>query len=143
MKDDYVIVSKKIMPKSYEGVLQAKHLIEVEGYSVSDACKMAKISRGSYYKYQDLIFKKKNTDEKKAAILIKAINIKGVLSEVLNIISKENGNILTINQDMPIHNIAHITTTIDIRFMSLDIKELISRIKSVENIKNVELLSIE
>ena len=39
MKNDYLIVHKSVLPDSYEEVVMAKELIEIEKISVSDACK--------------------------------------------------------------------------------------------------------
>ena len=43
MDNDYVIIKKTKLPQGYNEVLKAKDLINSEGKSVSDACKMVNI----------------------------------------------------------------------------------------------------
>ena len=67
----------------------------------------------------------------------------GVLSDIINSISKYEGNILTINQDMPIHNLAYITVMIDAKDMKVSIYELIAMLKKTQKVKEVSLVAFE
>ena len=67
----------------------------------------------------------------------------GVLSDIINNISGYKGNILTINQDMPIHDLAFITVMIDAQDMMISIYELISILKNLQKVKEATLVAFE
>ena len=78
-----------------------------------------------------------------AILAIRMQDIKGLLGKVLNEISSSFGNILTLNQEMPINGIAYITLSIDISNLSKSVKELMKILSSIEGVKLVELLALE
>ena len=140
---DYILINKKVLPKSFQDVLKVKTLIEVDGESVTDACKKYNISRSTYYKYsKDIQIPEKNV-QKKAMIMIKTVNSKGVLSNILNLLANNNCNVLTINQDLPIRNVAYITLLVDVIELGKELDDLALELKHVENVKKVDILSYE
>lgn len=143
MDNDYVIIKKTKLPQGYNEVLKAKDLINSEGISVSDACKMVNISRSTFYKYSNDIFLSSHEFGRKAKVMLKTLNCKGILSNVLNIIATHEGNVLTINQDLPIQNIAYISIMIEIDKLNITLPKLIEEIKSIKEIKNIDILAIE
>lgn len=143
MDSDYVIIKKDKLPQCYNEVLKAKDLINSEGMSVSDACKAVNISRSTFYKYSNDIYTSLNSLGRKAKIMLKALNFKGILSNVLNIIAQHESNVLTINQDLPIQNIAYISIMIEIDKINISLPELISEIKAIKEIKTIDILAIE
>ncbi len=143
MNDDYLIIYKSILPDYFELVLKAKALVEDEKKSVSDACKEVGISRSTFYKYKDKIFKASSSYGKKSIISLKTADTKGVLSAVLGEIYSFGANVITINQAMPIKNVAFITLAIDISEASADIVELINKLKTIDSVKSVSVIAIE
>ena len=143
MKGDFLIIHKNVLPPFYEKVVKASRLIEEENKSISDVCKELDISRSTFYKYKDKVFELPKGYGRKAIISLRAENEKGVLSNVLNAIASYGGNILTINQEMPIHNMAYITVTIDATDLTVSVYELTSQIKTVAKVKEVSLLAFE
>ena len=59
--NDYYIIHKSILPTYYEDIIKTRELINDLKISVSDACKANGISRSTYYKYKDYIFRTKIT----------------------------------------------------------------------------------
>ena len=143
MENQYYLVNKKILPDFIDEIIKIKEEIEEEGLSVSQACENHKLSRSTYYKYKDLVFKPIKNTNSKAIISFRALNVQGVLSTVLAEFAKANANIITLNQDMPIKDYAFITITIDISKINVQFDELINNIKQLENIKKVELIAFE
>lgn len=143
MNKDFMIIHKDVLPPFVSKVIKAVRLIEEENKSVSDVCKELDISRSTYYKYKDKVFELKSEFGRKAILSFKVQNYMGVLSDIINVISKHHGNILTINQDMPIHNLAYITVMIDAKDMKGSIYELISVLKSLSKVKEVSLVAFE
>lgn len=145
MKDKYLIVSKKILPDYYEKVIEARRILE-EGKikSVSEVVKMVGISRSTYYKYKDYIFlPSKSTIGRKALVSLMLEHKRGVLSDVINYLSVVNGNIITINQNMPINNSASVIISLDISDINIPIEEIISGLKDIPDVISGKLISLE
>ncbi len=143
IKDEFLIISKDVLPPCFERVVKAVQLTEKENKNVSEVCKSLDISRSTFYKYKEKVFELTSDYGRKAIISLRAENEKGVLSCVLNQIAKYDGNVLTINQDMPIHNMAYITVTLDTQELKVSVYELIGELKKVQKVKDVSLLAFE
>ncbi len=139
----FLIIDRSILPPCYEQVIKAVKLVEQEGKSVSNVCKELEISRSTYYKYKDKVFEMSMNYDRKAIISIRAEHEKGVLSNVLNSIAGYQGNILTINQEMPIHNMAYITVTLETKDLTVSVYELTAELKKVPKVREVSLLAFE
>ncbi len=143
MVSEFLMIHKDVLPPCYEQVVKAVRLVEQDGKSVSDVCKETGISRSTFYKYKDKVFELSGNLGRKAIISFRTENEKGVLSNILNEIANFNGNILTINQDMPIHNVAYITITLETDELAISVYELISGLRKVPKVKDVNLLAFE
>ena len=145
MTDKYLIVSKKILPDYYERVIEAKRILEAgKTKSVSEAVKMVGISRSTYYKYKDYVFLPCNsTMGKKALVSLMLEHKRGVLSEVINYLSTVNGNIITINQNIPINNSASVIISLDISDINTTIEEIIVGLKNISGVISGKLMSLE
>ena len=66
-----------------------------------------------------------------------------MLSSILNSIAEYGGIVLTINQDMPIHNLAYVTITIDTNDLAVSVYELTGNLKKIQKIKDVSLVALE
>ena len=53
---------------------------------------------------------------------------------------KRQGNILTINQGIPLQNMANVTLSIDTSDINGDIEEFIQKLQQIEGVKKVELV---
>ncbi|MBF1051475.1 MAG: ACT domain-containing protein [Peptostreptococcaceae bacterium] len=140
-----LLVDSEVLPDVYSKVVMAKQLlVSGKARGVSDAVKKANISRSSYYKYKDFVFNS-NVEiiEKRATIEISVENIQGILSEILDIFAKQKANILTINQTIPLNNIATLTITIDVTQMPITVDKLINKVKNKTDILEIKLLGIE
>lgn len=143
MNKEFLLIHKSILPEYYELVIKARQMIENQKLNVSDVCKQLDISRSTYYKYKDKIYPVGADYGKKAIISFRTDNQRGVLSRLLAEISGYSGNILTINQDMPIHNIAFITIAIDTSQLTVGLSELIMQLKQLPCVRTAELVAFE
>ena len=142
---NYLIVSKKILPDVYDKVIEARNLITngtVKG--ISEAVKVVGISRSTYYKYKDYVFSPaENSIGRKAVISMMLKHEKGVLSAVLNYLSTEHANILTIHQSIPINVKASVNVSLDISDISKSIDEVVLEMRTINGVSSVKLLSVE
>lgn len=143
INNEYLMVHKSILPVYYEQVIAARDLINSEQLSVSDACKKLNISRSTYYKYKDFVYRPTENYGKKVVVAFNTFDERGILSSLLAVINEYHGNVMAIYQDTPIHNNAYITITIDIDQLKSDLNDLINELKQVSNVKTVELLAFE
>ena len=143
MNEEFILVHKKILPDYFEKVIKARQKIEGEDRSITEVCKELEISRSTYYKYKDYIDYPPKNITKRAIFAFKVEDTPGVLSSILSYIGKCKGNILTINQDMPIHDLAYITLMVNIEKIEIRLDTLLFNLRNIENVRSVEVLGYE
>ena len=143
MNEEFILVHKKILPDYFEKVIKARQKIEGEDRSITEVCKELEISRSTYYKYTDYIAYPPKNITKRAIFAFKVEDTPGVLSSILSYIGKCKGNILTINQDMPIHDLAYITLMVNIEKIEIRLDTLLFNLRNIENVRSVEVLGYE
>lgn len=141
--NEYLIVHKSILPEYFEQVIQARELINDKNVSVSDACKQVNISRSTYYKYKDYIFRPSKNSGNKAIFVIKTSDEKGILSQILKIVYDKQGNIISINQDTPLDDTAYITLAIDVSDLNSSIEALKESMNTISGVKSVDIMGVE
>lgn len=143
MKDELLIVYKSILPDYFDAVLKVKGLVEDSKLSVSEACKEVDISRSTFYKYKDKIFRASEQYGKKSVIMIKTADKKGVLGAILNVVYDCGANVIAINQAMSVRGVGLITLTVDVSDVGSDVSELLQALKDTENVKSATIAAIE
>ena len=144
MKSDYLIVHKDLLPPNLEQVMEAKKLLmSHEVSSISEAVKKVGISRNTYYKYKDYVYEEKDSSIRHAVISMVLSDEKGALSSVINTVSRNEANILTISQAVPIGGYANVLITLDISNIASDIKKLLEELEILPATKSVSLDAIE
>ena len=144
MKSDYLIVHKKLLPPYLEKVIEARELLNSHKVdSISQAVKKVGISRNTYYKYKDFVFKEKSENSRHAVLSLVLNDSQGALSSVISCLSHKATNIVTISQAVPLSGLASVLITIDISQMSDSLDELISDLKKLPATRKVDLSAIE
>ncbi len=139
-KINYVLVNSEILPEVYIKVLKAKELLASgEAKNASAAAKMAGVSRTAYYKYKDAVFEYRPESEELATIDARLADTAGVLSGVMNEIYKAGGNILSVNQSVPVNGVAAVSITVRIAEMSISENELMQRLVKMNGVKSAAL----
>ncbi|MBB6696909.1 ACT domain-containing protein [Clostridium algidicarnis] len=145
MSEKFFIVNSKVLPDVFQKVIQVKELIYTEEVKdISEGVKEVGISRSAYYKYKDNVFSmSENMKGQKATIALLIAHESGTLSKILDKIAENKGNIMTINQDIPINNAANVTITFDISKMEVDMKNILEEIRTIDNVIKVKLIALE
>lgn len=146
MKDSrFLVIDKEILPDIFEKVVEAKELLrtnKVKG--VTEAAKEVGISRSAFYKYKDYVYTLNDSNVgKKVNLSFLLTHEAGVLSSVLHIISANNGNVLTINQDTPINNVASVNMIFDITEITKKLDDIIYEIENIKGVEKLEILAME
>lgn len=145
MNGNYLVIDKGVLPDVYEKVVFAKKLLkDGKVKEVTEAVKIAGISRSVYYKYKDFVFDFLETSiGRKVTYNIILRNEKGVLSNISNYISEQGGDILTINQGIPLNGYADLSITIDVSTLIVDVKKLTDDLAKIKNVEKVEFIGME
>ena len=145
MNGEYLVIDKKVLPEVFEKVIYTKKLLQegkVKG--ITEATKVSGISRSVYYKYKDSVFEFSEMSKgRKATFSMIIKHQKGVLSNILNIISEEGGNVLTIDQGIPINNTANLSLTIDISTMKKELSVLLDDLREIQYVDQVNFIAME
>lgn len=140
-KVKYLLIEESILPEVYSKVILAKNLLASgDASSASAAAKMAGISRSAYYKYKDKIFEYASDAEDTATINAKLLDNAGVLSSVMNELYLAGANVISVNQSIPVGNVADVTITVRTSSVDMTSDDLVDRIKMISGVKIVEII---
>ena len=144
MNSDYFIVHKSLLPQYLEKVIQARKLLNThEVETITEAVKKVGISRNTYYKYKDFVYEDKQVPRQHAIISAVLKDSPGTLSSLINLITKNNCNIITISQAVPVSGLATVMITIDISKLKEPINKLIDNLQKLSATKSVHLDAVE
>lgn len=145
MDKKFLVVHKKILPDIFEKVLETKKLLRIgKAKGITEATQMTGISRSTFYKYKDFISTPSELEGgQKATITLLLDHSPGILSKLLNVMANVSLNILTINQDIPINGIAHVSITLDRAKCDFPMDKILETIEEIEGISKVELIGME
>lgn len=145
MAQDFLIVSKKMLPDYMEKVIAARKLLESHEVStVTEAVRRVGISRNTYYKYKDYVFMPEEAlDSRRASVSMILGHKPGVLSAVLYEVYRVNCNIITISQSTPVALRASVNMVLDITNMKCTVTEMIEHLKAVPEVHEVQLDAVE
>jgi len=139
----FFLVREDVLPEAMKKTLEAKELIERgKSDSVWDAVQQVDLSRSAFYKYRDTVFPFHLVVKEKIISLFFFLEDKpGALSKLLGTVAANSCNVLTIHQTIPLQGRANVTLSLDITNMSGDIDELLVKLKRLEFVDKVDVLS--
>lgn len=139
----YYIVSAEALPEVFIKVAEARRMLQVgEAATVGEAARMVGISRSAFYKYKDAV--RPFNDMLHGRIVTFQFMLRdepGVLSAVLNSFAVSGGNILTINQGIPISGCALVTIGAETSGLEIPVEELVSRTSRLTGVLRCEILA--
>lgn len=138
----FYLVEEDILPESILKTVQAKEmLLRGEVSTVNEAVGKVKLSRSAYYKYKDKVFSLYHWGRGRTITLnILMEHRSGVLSSVLGTIASMQGNLLTINQDLPSQGLASASLSIDTANIKGNLEELINRLSKLDGVRRALVL---
>lgn len=139
----FYLVHEDVLPEAMKKTLEAKEMIERKKVeSVWDAVQQVNLSRSAYYKYRDTVFPFHTVVQEKIMTLIFYLEDRsGTLSKLLGAVAQAGCNVLTIHQTIPLQGRAQVTLSLNITGMTMEINELLSNLRRLEFVENVEILS--
>lgn len=144
-KHPFYVIDGSVLPEVFLKVVEAKKLLEKDKMlTVQEVAERIGISRSSFYKYKDAIFPFYEKGKSQAiTVLIHLQDEAGRLSDVLNYIAEAGGNVLTINQMIPMNGIAIINLCIQTSHMKMGVDELIEKLTELEGVHEIQVLARE
>ncbi len=145
MKNDFLLVNRKILPDYLDKVIYARSLLENnEVHTITEAVQKAGISRNTYYKYKDCVYEPGSvTTVRHAVISLILKDTAGTLSAVMNKLSELSTSILTISQAIPINGKANVLISLDITTISCTVEEMTVELRKVKGVRSVHLDAVE
>ena len=94
----YYLVKEDILPSAIKKTIKVKEMLRRhDNMTINDAVSKMGLSRSAYYKYKDFVLPFYEASINKiVSVSFVLDNKQGVLSNVLNMISEDKGNVLTI-----------------------------------------------
>ncbi len=141
----FFLVCEEILPEAIKKTIRVKALLKRgEARTINEAVEKMNLSRSAYYKYKDYVFPFYDASRNKIVTLTFILeNKRGVLSRVLNTISEYAGNVLTINQGIPLQGVANTTVSIETENLSVDIRVFLEKLRAIDGVKRLDILGQE
>lgn len=142
-KHPFYVINGSVLPEVFLKVVEVKSLIEKNKMlTVQEATERVGISRSSFYKYKDAIMPFYEKGKSQAiTVLIHLQDEAGRLSDVLNYIAGAGGNVLTINQMIPMNGIAIINLCIQTSHMEMGVDKLIEELTELSGVNEIQVLA--
>lgn len=140
-----LIVESRILPDVFEKVVAAKRLLRGgDAVTIQDACKQIGLSRSAFYKYKDSVFEYTSQEKGRIITLFMILShLPGVLSDIINTIASVKGNVITVNQNIPIMDVATLTVTVDSKTMDISPDDLVELLLTCRGCKKIEIIGME
>lgn len=139
----YFIVEADALPEVFLKVVETQRLLETgEEATVHAAVRRTGLSRSAFYKYKDAV--RPFHDMLHGRILTVQIilrDVPGVLSAVLNVFAELGGNILTINQGIPVNGCAAVSVGAETSRLRSSMDELLRAVGAVDGVIRCEVLA--
>jgi len=145
LNEQLFIVEGKVLSETIKKVIEVKRLIENRAAkNVSEAVAAVGLSRSAFYRYKDSVYLfYENTRGKTVTFSMDLTDVPGTLGGVLNVLAGGSLNILTINQTIPINNIANVTVTAETGNAREDIGIVFEKIKATEGVLSLTIVARE
>ena len=137
-KNYYMLVSSKVLPPVFKGVIKAKELLQSgEAASATQAAKDAGISRSAFYKYKDYVFKYETNDRHEVTFNAMLSDRAGVLSAMTATLYNLGANIITVNQHAPKGGTAAVSITVRTDNTKVSVQDLIESLKTIDGMVSI------
>lgn len=139
----YYLVREDVLTDAMQKTLEAKHLLSSGSVSsIWDAVKQVDLSRSAFYKYRDAVFPFHSiVQERILTVFLQLQDRKGTLAKLLETVTINHCNVLTIHQTIPIQGRANVTLSLDVTSMTCELDDLIQQLKRLDFVESAEVIS--
>lgn len=142
MKERYYLVREDILPEAVIKTLQVKQLLaNGDAKTVNEAVMQVGLSRSAFYKYKDGIHLLNQMErERIVTVSFDLEHRSGILSKVLALIAGFGGNVLTINQSIPLQGRANVVISLETSRLSEELDEVIETLQGIPGVKRTHIV---
>lgn len=142
MTKRYYVVREDILPEAIMKTIQVKEMLSRgEAATVHEAVERAGLSRSAFYKYKDGVYALNELErERIATISMDLEHRSGVLSNVLSMVASVEGNVLTMNQTIPLQGFANVVISVDISQLSGELSSLVELLRSQAGVRKASVI---
>ena len=143
MADEYLLVSTDVCPEALLKTVEVKKKAELYGdRPITDILKEVGLGKSAFYKYRNKVYTYGKLDHSEVVTLYFVVeDHQGILSNIISKIAKYHGNILTINQNVPVGGQADVTVVLDPSAMKKPLDELMTDITGLAGVKHADILN--
>ncbi|MNJ60757.1 hypothetical protein D3C77_565140 [compost metagenome] len=109
--------------------------------TVHEAALQVGLSRSAFYKYKDGIHPLNQMErEEIVTISFDLEHRSGILSEVLSLLAGSGGNVLTINQSIPLQGRANVVISVETSRLTEELDEMITALQAISGVKKIQII---
>ncbi|WP_435924488.1 ACT domain-containing protein [Paenibacillus sp. DYY-L-2] len=142
MNERYYLVREDILPEAVIKTLQVKQLLASgDAKTVHEAVAQVGLSRSAFYKYKDGIHQL--SDIERESIVTISFDLEhrsGVLSKVLSFIAGSGGNVLTINQSIPLQGRANVVISVETSRLTEEFDVMMEHLHSIPGVRRTQIV---
>ena len=141
-ESDLFLISRDAIPEKLLKILKVKEaLYRGEALTVKDALEEFEVTNNYYQKYKNSIIPfYEATNGKIFTLLFETESQENALADIVSLISKHLGNILTLNQGFPINDTLNINLSFDTTLLNINPYELFSKLRNVKGVRYMEIM---
>ncbi|WP_410771834.1 ACT domain-containing protein [Fontibacillus sp. BL9] len=142
MKERYYLIREDILPEAVIKTLQVKQLLAAgDAKTVHEAVAQVGLSRSAFYKYKDGIHLL-NQMERESIVTISfdLEHRSGILSKVLSLIAGSGGNVLTINQSIPLQGRANVVISVETSRLTEEFDALMELLQTTPGVRKTQIV---
>ena len=142
MTERYYIVREDMLPEAIVKTIQIKEMLRRgEVATVQEAAERVGLSRSAFYKYKDGVYTQNQIARDQIVTISMDLDHRsGVLSEVLGLVARLEGNVLTMHQSIPLQQLANVVISVEISLMNGGLLELIDKIRNHNGVRKVTII---
>jgi len=138
----FYVVREDILPEAIVKTIQVKEILKSgEAQTINEAVERVGLSRSAFYKYKDGVHAL--TEISKEHIITVAMDLEhrsGVLSNVLAVIASNEGNVLTMNQSIPLQGYANVVLSVDVSMLNTEIDPFMELLKTQSGVRHAAVI---
>jgi chorismate mutase len=141
-KERFYLIREDILPEAMLKTLLAKDLlVRGEVDTVNEAVDRIGLSRSAFYKYKDGIFPfEELSKERIVTISMDLEHRSGILSKVLALVAGYEGNVLTINQSIPLQGMANVVISVETAISAEKLAAMLQTLRQMDGVMRASVI---
>jgi chorismate mutase len=138
----YYLVREDLLPEAVYKTVQAKELLSRGLCStINEAAEQVGLSRSAFYKYKDGVHPLSKLERERIVTISMDLEHRaGVLSKVLALMADYEGNVLTINQTIPLQGMANAVISVDTSMTGERTSAMMASLRGLDGVQRANII---